>query len=56
MERRGNALIAHGRDIRRLEKAPPVQFRAAAFQCLRSHNTAGEEERDLSETVKPLAA
>jgi hypothetical protein len=56
MQRRGNTLVAHGRDVRRLEKAPPVQFQAAVLHCLRSHNAAGEEDRNPPETAEPPAA
>ena len=45
MKERGDALVAIGRDVRRLEKAPSVQFRAASLHCLRRHNGGEEEDR-----------
>ena len=43
MQRRGVALVAAGRDVRRLEKALPVQFQLAVLHCLRPHNAAEED-------------
>jgi hypothetical protein len=56
MEGRGDTLEAIGRNVRRLEKALPVQFRAPAPDCLRSHNAAEEGDRSPPEKAKPSAA